>query len=453
MPPTRVWFDDGFQARRLRALPHVPGPRLRRPGGAAGLVACCLGSPVGLANRVEACPVFRQSGLHPGGLATTMPGPARDPQAKELPGHVLPPCKAKGVPPAAGCRREGKTGGGGQHSSACRRTRSLWPCNALDGQGDHHASPRDALRRRQFASPNSSRVTPIATGVAAAPDPRAHRQPHDIQQTSAGHSQSFRPEGGGSQETDELGACPARRSRDQRQVLALPAKIVGQPNRVTACFIPADAPSPGNCDNRGQSQIEVTCQRANGLGKMRRTRHQDERYHHLSRIPANRTAMCRPGGGSGSEVVIRPSARASVGKRDVEWLVPCAFQNPRLDDGLGPKSIQPPGGLVHQHVSAGARNSLRQQNAARPEGLGDQWPGPQSHPVKPAPSSGESRLEGIPGMGRHARRGSKPLHVQRWHPPFPNNKPSSPPFVEATAQLHYPSPSWGCSAAESWCRA
>ena len=330
--------------------------------------------------------------------------------------------------------------------------RSLWPCQALDGHDDRPTSPGDALRHRLLADPNSARVTPIATGVAAAADTLAHHPHHVIRQTGADHSQSFRLQGAGSQETDEFGVRPARRSREHHQGLALPVKIVGQPNRVTACFIPADAPSPGNCDNRGQSQIEVTCQRANGLGKMRRTRRQDERYHHLSRIPANRTAMCRPGGGSGSEVVIRPSARASVGKREVKWLVPCAFQNPRLDDGLGPKSIRPPGGLVHQHVSAGARNSLKQQNAARPEGFGDQRPGPQPHPVEMASSSGENRLDDILGMGRHARRGSRPLHGKRWQSPFPD-KPSSPPLVEATAQLHHPSSSWGCSAAESRCRA
>ena len=342
--------------------------------------------------------------------------------------------------------------GGGQHSSASRRARSLWPCHALDGQGDHPASPRVALRRRQLADLDAARVTPIATGVAAAPDPRAHRQPHDIQQTRAGHSQSFNPEGSGSRETDELGASPARRSREQRQGLALLVKIVGQPDRMTAFLLPADAPSPGNCDNRGQPPIEMTCQGADGLGRMRRTRRQNERFRHLPRILANQTAICRPGGRSGSEVVIRPSVRASAGKREVEWLVPCTFQGPRLDDGLGPKSIQPPNGLVHHQVSAGARNSLKRQKAARPEGSGDQWPCPQSHPVETAPPSGENRLDGIPGMGRHARRVSRPLHGQRRQSPFPD-KPSSPPLFEATAQLHYPSSNWGCSAAESRCRA
>ena len=334
--------------------------------------------------------------------------------------------------------------GGGQRSSAFRRIRRCQPCHALDGQGDHPASPRDAPRARQLAGPNAARVTPIATGVAAVADTLAHRPHHDIQQTGAGHSQSFHPEGGGSQETDELGASPARRSREQRQGLALPVKIVGQPDRVTARLLPADAPGPGN---RGQPPIEVTRQGADGLGRMRRTRRQDDCFHRLPRIPASKAAICRPDGGPGSAVVIRPGVRASAGRREVERLVPCAFQDPRLDDGLGPKSIQPPGGLVHQHVSAGARNSQKQQKAARSEGSG-----PQSHPVKPPPSSGESRLDGIPGVGGHVRRGSRPLHGRRRHSPFPD-MPSSPPLVEATAQLHYPSSSWECSAAESSCRA
>ena len=445
MPPKGKWFDDGFQARRLRALPHVPGQRLPRPGGAAGPATTCrLGSASKRASHAETCPTFLRPTLHPVCLAAATAGSA----AHRRSSAALPPYKATGVSPASGCRREGKTGGG-QRSSAFRRIRRCQPCHALAGQGDHPASPRDALQDHQLAGPNAARVTPIATGVAAVAVTLAHRPHHDIQPTGASHSQSFRQQGGGSQETDEFGVRSARRTREQRQGLALPVKIMGQPDRVTARLLPADAPGTGNCDNRGQPPIEVTCQGADGLGRVRRTRLQDDCFHHLPRIPASQTAICRPSGGPGSAVVIRPGVRASASEREVERLVPCTFQGPGLDDGLGPKSIQPPGGPVHQHVSTGARNSLKQQKAARSEGSGDQWPGPQSHPVKPPPSSGENRLDGIPGVGGHVRRGSS--HGQRRHSPFPD-KPSNPPLVEAKAQLHYPSSSWECSAADSRCR-
>ena len=282
--------------------------------------------------------------------------------------------------------------------------------------------PRPALRcRRRDIRPGAERVT------VGAPDPGAHRPQCGFQQTPARLRHRQAPD---AQRVDPRdpgttqGRRAVRQSRQdhQHRDVALGVEIFDQIQRQRVRPLLGEVLDLVDEDRRGRRRSPRPVRRRERGWPRRSAPVGGARVCSSTTSPAitpGNAATHRPGGRPRGAVVVGGGARDAVGEVAVERLDPRTVRNPRLDERGEPQSLQPPGGLAHQHALARARRALKQQRATRVEGLSvEQRLGASGDLRELALSSDEHQgVGGLPGMGetgqRPAQRGRRAAAPRR----------------------------------------